>query len=238
MSPFRMLFTKKMKGSCPAVAEKYGVEFTELPFIRIEALGDDNWQVEQITHDAVLVFTSVNAVTFFAGRHKSPEGFRLYTLDGSTRQETEKYFQKGQLLGTAENAVMLARLIISERKTEEVYFICGNLRRNELPEMLTEAGLRVNEIIVYQTTLVPQAVVEEFDGVAFFSPSAVESFFINNHPGPSTIYFSIGSTTSRAISGYTGNTIITAGTSSEESLLEALEIYLSGKKESDEQFTK
>ncbi|HTE08906.1 MAG TPA: uroporphyrinogen-III synthase [Flavitalea sp.] len=238
MSPFRILFTKKLKRSYPAFAEKYGVEFTELPFIRIEAFADHDRQVEEITHDAVLVFTSVNAVTFFVGQHKALEGFRLYTLDGSTRQEAEKYFQKGQLLGTATNSTMLARLIVRERKTEEVFFICGNLRRNELPEMLKKAGIRVTEIIVYQTTLVPQAMAEQFDGVAFFSPSAVESFFISNHPGPATIYFSIGSTTSRALRGYTGNTIITAGTSSEESLLEALEIYLVGKNESDEQFKK
>jgi hypothetical protein len=61
---------------------------------------------------------------------------------------------------------------------------------------------------------------------------------MNNHPGPDTIFFSIGSTTSRSLLGYTENTIITAGSSSEESLLQALEFYLVNKKEADEQFKK
>ena len=57
-----------------------------------------------------------------------------------------------------------------------------------------------NEIEVYQTKLAPFKISdqENFDGIMFFSPSAVESYFSNNKI-KKEICFCVGNTTAAAL---------------------------------------
>jgi uroporphyrinogen-III synthase len=55
------------------------------------------------------------------------------------------------------------------------------LRKETLPQALKEGGIKFNEIEVYQTALAPlKYLIENFDAIMFFSPSAVESYLSNN----------------------------------------------------------
>ena len=94
----------------------------------------------------------------------------------------------------------LAEIITLIYNKESYTFLSGNLRMETLPSALKSAGITFNEIEVYQTTLAPFKISdqENFDGILFFSPSAVESYLTNNKI-KKEICFCIGTTTAKAL---------------------------------------
>ena len=89
-------------------------------------------------------------------------------------------------------------------------FFCGDQRRNDLPEILSKNDIEVQEIVVYETIPVSKKIEEHYHGIMFFSPSAVNSFFLNNKLPSSTILFAIGNTTAEELKKHSTNTIITS----------------------------
>ena len=101
----------------------------------------------------------------------------------------------------------LAKMIIENSPAKKIIFFCGDQRRDELPVKLKSNGIEVEEIIVYKTIEIPNALSKQYDGILFFSPSAVRSFFSKNEvPGKSQI-FAIGSTTAREVKNYTQQSV-------------------------------
>jgi uroporphyrinogen-III synthase len=152
---------------------------------------------------AVVVFTSkhaVNAVADFIDR-TAPTGvapsWKVYCLSPVTQHTVAARFPGAIIEGRGNDATGLADVIIRQPVTE-VHFFCGNKRRDALPEALREKGITVHEWVVYETALRPRRVAEDYEGIVFFSPSAVESFFAVNQPGADTVCFAIGRTTGDA----------------------------------------
>jgi uroporphyrinogen-III synthase len=56
-------------------------------------------------------------------------------------------------------------------------FSAANKRRNELPLVLTQYNIAVHELEVYTTTILEHITFKTYNGILFFSPSAVEGFF-------------------------------------------------------------
>jgi uroporphyrinogen-III synthase len=94
----------------------------------------------------------------------------------------------------------LAEIITLIYNKESYTFLSGNLRKETLPEALKSEGITFNEIEVYQTTLAPFKISEQekFDGIMFFSPSAVESYLTDNKI-KNEICFCVGTTTAKAL---------------------------------------
>jgi uroporphyrinogen-III synthase len=212
-------------------AAELGITIHELSFIATEPI-DDLSILQEIqttfTLQATVVFTSMNAVEAVADQLLGfkPE-WKIYCIGSTTRQLVEKYFGTDSIAGTAASAVALAELIVNESPVKELIYFCGNKRRDELPQILQERGFEVDEIAVYQTTLVPRKITKDYHGI-FFSPSAVESFFTLNKAASQTVFFAIGSTTAAAIRNYSDNKIITADTQSKEEMLEKVKEYFCG----------
>ena len=77
----------------------------------------------------------------------------------------------------------------------------------------------MNEIVVYRTVQKAHKTAASYNGVVFFSPSAVQSFFSINKVPPSTVLFAIGRTTAGVLKEYSANTIITAEAPEKEALI-------------------
>jgi uroporphyrinogen-III synthase len=94
----------------------------------------------------------------------------------------------------------LAEIITLIYNKESYTFLSGNLRKETLPEALKSAGILFNEIEVYETKLAPFKISEQenFDGILFFSPSAVESYLTNNKI-KNEICFCVGNTTAKTL---------------------------------------
>ena len=114
----------------------------------------------------------------------------------------EKYFGSKLVAGTADSAKELADIIAKNSNSDKVVFFCGDHRRDELSAILREKNIEVNEIVVYKTRLVPHKIEKKYDGILFFSPSAVQSFFEKNKLDDQTILFAIGNTTANEIKKY------------------------------------
>jgi uroporphyrinogen-III synthase len=162
------------------------------------------------------VFTSMNAVEAVA-QHLQPSfgssspsrpPWQIFCIGGSaTRERIHKYFGEEKIRGAAPSAKALAATII-DCHPPDIFFFCGDQRRDDLPDQLTKASIKVNEVIVYHTLLTPHKLASTYDGITFFSPSAVHSFFsVNSIPG-ATILFAIGATTAAAIHTHVPNTTI------------------------------
>lgn len=236
-STIHVLSTRELSPELIAGAAEKGITIDVVPFIKTEVI--DSALLQQRIGDLggqrlVAVFTSASAVEAVAAWTREAVsawagGTKLWTvfcIGTTTRQLVSRYFGEETIAGTAESALALAKKIISLRgeigKSQgeaaeifhggeaEIFFFCGDQRRDELPSALTQAGFRVNELVVYQTKATPQKTERSYAGVIFFSPSAVTSYFSVNTVGAGTTLFAIGRTTAAAIRVFCGNPIVVA----------------------------
>lgn len=129
----------------------------------------------------------------------------------------------GKVSYTANNAAALADWIIANCSDTFFQYFCAKDRLDTLPNQLTASGVNWTEIPVYETILTPKAYNQQFDGVLFFSPSGVESYFsINQAPEHS---FCIGNTTAASLKKYTSNFTVASITSVENVLVKTIKHF-------------
>jgi uroporphyrinogen-III synthase len=178
------------------------------------------------------VFTSMNAVDAVKEYLPKKPKWDIFSIGQTTKELIAGFFGEEHIIATANDASALADIII-EKKIKEVVFFCGDQRRDELPEKLREKGIKVEEVEVYSTIANAEKISKIYDGVLFFSPSAVESFFSVNEIASNTILFAIGNTTAEAISQKVKNKIIIAERPGKEALVKEMLIYFSRQKQAN-----
>lgn len=156
---------------------------------------------------------------------KSKPDWKVYCIGITTNKLVKHYFGENVIIGTATNASELAGLIVEDRKTNKLTFFCGDQRREELPTILRNNSIRVNEIEVYQTKEIYHSIDKVYDGILFFSPSAVSSFFKSNQIPASTILFSIGDTTASEIRSKINNKIVVSEYPGKDNLVKKMVDY-------------
>jgi uroporphyrinogen-III synthase len=200
-----------------------GLAIDCIPFIVTEAI--DTVEVQQeieqlLLQSAHVVFTSMNAVDAVAAElYGHQPDWTIYCIGAATRRQVAHFFGADRIAGTAPDADQLAEKIIAEAETEEVFFFCGDQRRDELPNRLRQAGIGVAELVVYHTVEVPHRISRDYPAVLFFSPSAVRSFFRLNKLSPGAVAFAIGKTTAAEISRYVSNPVEVAAVPEKEELV-------------------
>lgn len=211
-------------------AREKNIRLDALSFIETEPVQSIEIQQEieiAATEYATVIFTSANAVDAVVSmlNGEMPE-WRIYCLSHRTKELVTEYFGEDKIEGIAGSASELADLVIEHDDAEDVIFFCGNLRRDELPRMLTAHSISVNEIIVYETRTTPRKIEKEYNAVLFFSPSAAESFFsMNTLPG-ACIVFAMGAATKQAVQKHCKNTIIPGTEPGKDTLvLQAIEYF-------------
>ena len=121
----------------------------------------------------------------------------------------------------------LAEIITLIYNKESYTFLSGNLRKETLPEALKSAGITFNEIEVYETKLAPFKISdqESFDGIMFFSPSAVESYLTNNKI-KNEVCFCVGNTTAKSLElNKVKNIVIAEIPTIEDVIIEVIQYY-------------
>jgi len=205
------------------VAKGFKVDI--IPFIQINAIKTKKIQQQiddVLNKQAIIIFTSnnaVNAVTEYLQHHKP--NWNIYSIGNTTKALIEKFFGKASILATGDDGTALANNIITQQNPpREVYFFCGNKRRHELPDLLKQNNITVQEIEVYTTTILAHSIEKSYDAVLFFSPSAVQGFFTNNSIDDKTVLFAIGNTTANEIKKFSKHKIITSDKPDKKHLLE------------------
>lgn len=225
MAKHKVLSTKKLEPSLLEKAKASGIEITEQEFISVEPIVSQEKQEEiseSLENDrAVLIFTSSNAVNAIKHHfHKIIER-KFYCIGGKTKNALLNFVAEEIIVATADYGKELAQKIIVDDVKEAVFF-CGNKRRDELPEILKQAGIKVKEVVVYETVETPEKFTEDFDAVLFFSPSAVQSFFSANQLNSETVCFAIGETTAESIAQYSKNKILVSASPAQEKIVDAV----------------
>lgn len=218
---YRILSTKDLPVSLLESAAQQGFEITVQAFIRIQpvittTLKEEICQLLQVYK--VCVFTSAHAVTSI---QDFAQPARIYCLAGATLEAVKTAFPQAEIVATAQDAAALAAKI----ESSPVLFFCGNQRRDELPDLLAQRSIELKEVVVYETIAVEATLNTAFDGVLFFSPSGVHSYFAHNQTGNNTICFAIGNTTAQALKAYTGNVVVNPDKPSAAQLIQTAITY-------------
>lgn len=182
-----------------------------------------NFELSKVNNN--LIFTSQNAVQSIL-QHPKCEDLKskdVFSIGMKTKDLlTENGFNVVAYTGYAADLAEIISLIYSE---ETFTFFSGNLRRDVLPNTLKENEITFNEIEVYETKITSKKITKKQDGILFFSPSAVESYFKMNTIKDETC-FCIGETTAEALENKKVKTIVIADKPSVENVIaEVVEYY-------------
>ncbi|HZJ59948.1 MAG TPA: uroporphyrinogen-III synthase [Chitinophagaceae bacterium] len=199
-----------------------------MPFIRTESISSTELQKkikQALSISKTVVFTSNNAVEAVISEIEDQKiTWRIFCIGHSTKRSVEEYFGKKSIAGVADNAKELAQLIISAGISEATFF-CGDQRRDVLPDQLRKNNIEVKEVVVYKTVATPGKIKKKYDGILFFSPSAVKSFFQENKLDQQVILFAIGSVTAEEIKKFSKNKIVISEVPDKRILLDSVAAY-------------
>lgn len=197
----RLLGTKKLSIYLRDLLIKNKFSLVEHSFIQIKPL---SVQI-RITNEN-LIFTSQNAVKIaFSNSKIKPllEGKKYFCVGEKTKCILEENGQK--VTKKAQNSAELAHFLEKNYKNEAFSFLCGKRRRLEIESFFYTNNSNSEVVEIYDTLLTPKTFNSKFDGILFFSPSAVLSFFQTNLWNPKAHGFCIGKTTASALENYTKN---------------------------------
>ncbi|GGG13292.1 hypothetical protein GCM10011344_12450 [Dokdonia pacifica] len=214
----RVLSTKKLKPNQRELLLNAGVSFVEYDAISIAPI--DFEIPEEIEN---IIITSQNGAKFFINK--------LKTLPLLEEKAEARYFAVGEkttalleennykVAKTAQNGAELGHFIVKNHKNGHFTYFCGKQRRDELPTILKEAAILCNEIVTYETHLNEQSFIQKFDGILFYSPSAVSAFAKANKINKA---FCIGNTTATEARKYTDQVIVSNATTIESTIAKAV----------------
>ncbi|WBL25598.1 uroporphyrinogen-III synthase [Zunongwangia sp. HGR-M22] len=165
------------------------------------------------------IITSKNAFKAIQDKVKVEKAFVVGTKTANLLQENDI-----EITEVADNASALAKKIIENHQNKHFVFFCGNKRRDELQIQLNKNEISFEEIQVYKTKLNYAEFHQEFDGILFFSPSGVESYFSKNKIKTTTA-FCIGTTTANSAKNYTENIIMATQPSIENVIVQVVKTF-------------
>lgn len=199
----KILFTKKLDGN--EVLKVLGKEF-QPSFLDVISIRFRKTAAFPL-NDNSLIFTSVNGVkSFFENQFIPHDNFaeknynKIYCVGKKTKLELRKH--GFGVFKMKKNAKELSEFIIENCAKEKFIHFCGNLALDILQKKLPLQNISYKKVVVYDTELIYPTLHEEFDAIAFFSPSGVQSF-IKNNPLKFEKIFAIGETTGAEVAKYT-----------------------------------
>ncbi|SKB52650.1 uroporphyrinogen-III synthase [Salegentibacter holothuriorum] len=193
-----ILSTKKLSNSQKQLFLNSGLSLVEYNAILIET-HNFKLPLEKIEN---VIFTSKNSVNAVLGKTEFKNCFCVGEKTAELLSDNGFHIQE-----VADYGKDLAQIITKKYASETFTFFCGNKRMDEIPKTLQQENINFQEIEVYKTSLNPQGFSQEFDGILFFSPSAVQSFTAKNKLTGITAYC-IGNTTALEAQKHTNNIII------------------------------
>jgi len=142
-----------------------------------------------------VIITSKNAVEALL-MNFAPQELQfdnMYCVGRRTKRLVERKI--GEVKHTENNSKALAQHLVEYIEGTEVTYFCSDIRLDELPSILNENSVEVNEVVAYETKFNSKKIDNTVNGVMFFSPSTVRSYKQENDDD--IIAFCIGETTAK-----------------------------------------
>lgn len=191
------------------------------------------------TENPLFVFTSQNGVKAFHQFLKAgieiPAAVPVFAVGGKTAKALKeagiqpRVPEKQDGTGLAE---FLAETLKSEELTPQILHFCGDKRRDELRQILSQHGFSVKDIVVYQTVLKQMKLpAQPVEAILFYSPSAVHAFRNSGGFEQDDIpeLFAIGETTARELSMVSGRHVHISPEPATKSLLRFVSQFLNSE---------
>ena len=205
MDTIRILSTRILPELMVQKLADSGLEYVQHNFIEINPLefnpdlinmGPKHW-----------IITSQNAWRIMVDKF-TPEilSQKTYYCVGSKTKsaiESEGY----PVFLTEKNSKTLAKTILTDHSKNSFQYFSGDQRITYLPNLFQKEGIDWYDNVIYSTQKTGKKIDEPIDGIMFFSPSGVQSYFETNlyHQ---EVCFCIGSTTSISAEAHSNNIII------------------------------
>ena len=174
-----------------------------------------------------IIFTSKNAVKIILKNSVIKNNLankEIYCVGKSTAELIKK--NNLNLIKAEDNSKNLSKFILANFKNSmnSFTYFSGKKRIRELENNLKKNNINIIVHEIYDTLLTPLKINYLYDGIIFYSPSAVKSFFKGNNSLNNTYGFCIGNTTAKELSNYS-NRFSVAKSNSEENMLESINKY-------------
>jgi uroporphyrinogen-III synthase len=220
------------------LAEKFNLKIDFRPFIQVEPVPVKEFRkqkIEILNHTAV-IFTSRNAVDHFFHicqelKLEMPPDMKYFCISDQTSNYLQKYIviRKRKIFTGLKDTKDLLE-IVKKHKNEKFLFPCSDIRKNDIPDFLRENGYNHTEAIIYHTVAANLSDLKNvyYDILAFFSPSGINSLFVNfpDFKQNNTRIAAFGSTTAKAVTEAGLVLDIEAPLPNAPSMTGALELYV------------
>ena len=193
------------------LAEKFNLKIDFRPFIQVEPVPIKEFRKQKIDilqHTAI-IFTSRHAVDHFFNvcqelKLEMPADMKYFCISDQTSNYLQKYIviRKRKIFTGLKDTKDLLE-IIKKHKNEKFLFPCSDIRKNDIPDFLRDNGFNFAEAVIYHTVAADLADLKNvyYDVLAFFSPSGVNSLFVNfpEFRQNNTRIAAFGATTAKAV---------------------------------------
>ncbi len=221
-----------------SLADKYKLKIDFRPFIQVDPIAYKEFRKQKIDilqHTAI-IFTSRHAVDHFfklcaESKTEIPPDMKYFCISEQTSNYLQKYIviRKRKIFTGSKTANDLLE-IIKKHKNEKYIFPCSNIRKEDIPEFLQKNGFTFTEAIIYKTVAsdLSDLANVNYDIIAFFSPSGINSLFVNfpDFKQNNTRIAAFGPTTAKAVRDAGLRLDIEAPLPNAPSMTGALELYI------------
>jgi uroporphyrinogen-III synthase len=193
------------------LAKKYDIKLDFRPFIQVESLTakDVRKQKVNIMEHTAIIFTSKNAVDSFFKicaefKYEMPAEMKYFCITEQTANYLQKYIviRKRKIFSGTKTAAELVE-IMKKHKAEKFLYPCSDIRKDDIPQFMSKNGYQYTECMMYRTVASDLSDLADvnYDVIAFFSPSGVQSLFTNfpDFKQNNTRIAAFGSTTAKAV---------------------------------------
>ncbi len=227
------------------LARKYGMKIDFRPFIQVDPIDVKEFRKQKIdllSHTAV-IFTSRNAVDHFFGMCDSlkiemPADMKYFCISDQTANYLQKYIvvRKRKIFTGSRTAQDLIE-ILKKHKNEKYVFPCSSIRKNDIPDFLSQNGYEHTEAVIYETVASDLSDLDDvyYDIIAFYSPSGINSLLVNfpDFEQNNTRIAAFGPTTAKAVRDASLILDIEAPLPNAPSMTGALELYIKSVNKTD-----
>lgn len=220
------------------LAEKYGIKVDFRPFIQVDPVDVKEFRKQKVSilDYTAVIFTSRNAVDHYFSMCKEvkvevPADMKYFCISEQTANYLQKYITiRKRKIFTGQRTATDLIAVLKKHPTEKYLFPCSNIRKDDIPNFLKENNYEHSEVILYKTVASDLSDLAhiKYDIIAFFSPSGINSLFVNfpDFEQNNTRIAAFGPTTAKAVKGAGLILDIEAPLPNAPSMTGALEVYI------------
>jgi uroporphyrinogen-III synthase len=193
------------------LAQKYNLKISFKPFIEVQPVTAKEFRRQKINlleHTAI-IFTSQKAIDNFFAILKElkiefPPETKYFCITPMTANYLQRYIAvRKRKVFTGKRTASDMFDLFKKHKNEKYLFPCSDIHRDDIPSYMSKNNIKLTKAVIYNTVAADMKSInpEDYDLIAFFSPSGVNSLKTNfpDFKQNKTRIAAFGPTTAKAV---------------------------------------